>query len=67
MHADIGGASIVIARLPRRRAKAQLFTASGRGLLFVGIAVAALMIGLGAVTDYTRSTPQPAPYGFIGR
>ena len=67
MHADIGGASVVIARLPRRRAKAQLFTASGRGLLVAGIAVVALMIGLGAVTDYAHSTPQPTPYGFIGR
>jgi hypothetical protein len=67
MQADIGGVSVVIARLPRRRAKAQLFTASGRGLLVAGIAVVALMIGLGAVTDYAHSTPQPTPYGFIGR
>jgi hypothetical protein len=72
MHADIGGASVVIARLPRRRAKAQLFTASGRGLLVAAIAVMALVIGLGALTDYAHSaphtaTPQPAPYGYIGR
>ena len=62
MQADIGGVSVLIARLPRRRARAQLFTASGRGLLLAGIAVAALIIGLGAVTDYAHSTP----YSYIG-
>ena len=67
MNADIGGASVVIARLPRRRARAHLFTASGRGLLAVGVAMAALLIGLGAITDRANSTPQPTPYSFIGR
>lgn len=67
MQADIGGASVMIARLPRRRARAQLFTASGRGLLAVGLVVAAVVIGLGALTDRAHSTPQPTPYSFIGR
>jgi hypothetical protein len=67
MQADIGGAGVMVARLPRRRARAHLFTASGRGLLAVGVAAAALLIGLGAITDRANSTPQPTPYSFIGR
>ena len=67
MQADIGGSSVMIARLPRRRARAHLFTASGRGLLVAGLAVAALIVGLGALTDRANSTPQPTPYSFIGR
>ena len=61
MHADIGGAPLVIARLPRRRARAHLFTASGRGLLAAGIAAGALLIGLGALTDLAHSSPQVSP------
>ena len=67
MHAEIGRAPLVIAHLPRRRAKAHVFTASGRGLLMVGFAAAALLVGLGALTDRAHSTPQPTPYGLIGR
>ena len=67
MQADIGGSSVMIARLPRRRARAHLFTASGRGLLVAGLAMAALIVGLGALTDRANSTPQPTPYSFIGR
>ena len=71
MHADIGGASVMIARLPRRRARAQLFTASGRGLLVAALVVGALIIGLGALTDFAHSTPksatQPTAYSYIGR
>jgi hypothetical protein len=67
MHADIGRAPLVIAHLRRRRARAQMFTASGRGLLLAAIAAAAVMIGLGAVTDRAHSTPSAAPYSFIGR
>ena len=66
MHADIGRAPLVIAHLPRRRAKAHVFTASGRGLLFAGIAAAALLLGLGALTDRAHSTPQPVPLSYIG-
>lgn len=65
MHADIGSASVMIARLPRRRARAHLFTASGRGLLAVGIVVCALIVGLGAITDRAHSTPQPSPLSYI--
>ena len=65
MHADIGRAPLVIAHLPRRRAKAHVFTASGRGLLFAGIAAMALLLGLGALTDRAHSTPQPAPLSYI--
>jgi len=67
MQADIGGASVVIARLPRRRARAHLFTASGRGLVAAGIVAGALVVGLGAMTDFARSTSPLTPYGFIGR
>ena len=65
MHAEIGTAPLVIARLPRRRARAHLLTASGRGLLVAGAAAAALMLGLGALTDRAHSTPQPTPYSYI--
>ena len=71
MHAEIGRVPLVIAHLPRRRARAHVFTTSGRGLLFAGIAAAALLLGLGALTDRAHSTPQPAPqstpYSLIGR
>ncbi|HEY4031776.1 MAG TPA: hypothetical protein VGM25_15640 [Caulobacteraceae bacterium] len=67
MHAEIGRAPLVIAHLPRRRARAHMFTASGRGLLLAGIATTAALIGLGAITDRAHSTPQPAAYGFFGR
>lgn len=67
MHADIGGASVMIARLPRRRARAHLFTASGRGLVVAGIVLGAMIVGLGALTDRAHSTPQPIAYGYIGR
>lgn len=65
MHAEIGRAPLVIAHLPRRRAKAHVFTASGRGLLAAGIAAAALLLGLGALTEQAHSTPQPASLSFI--
>jgi hypothetical protein len=42
-----------------------MFTASGRGLLVAGAAAAALLLGLGALTD-AHSSPQPTPYSFIG-
>jgi len=67
MHAEIGRAPLVIAHLRRRRAKAHMFTASGRGLLLAGIAVTAALLGLGALTDRAHSRPQSAPYSFIGR
>lgn len=67
MHADIGGASVLVAHLPRRRARAQLFTASGRGLLAAALVAGALVIGLGVVTDRAHSTPQPTAYSYIGR
>lgn len=68
MQADIGGASVVVARLPRRRARAHLFTASGRGWLAAGLTVAALVVGLGAITDRAHSQSAPlAAYSFIGR
>jgi hypothetical protein len=63
MHAEIGRAPLVIAHLPRRRAKAHVFTASGRSLLLAGIAAAALLLGLGALTEQAHSSPQP--YSFI--
>lgn len=66
MQADMRGARLVIAHLPRRRARAHLFTASGRGLLAAGIAAAALLIGLGALTDHAESTTHTAPYSYIG-
>jgi hypothetical protein len=65
MHAEIGRAPLVIAHLPRRRAKAHVFTASGRGLLLAGIAAAALLLGLGALTEQAHSTPQPTPDSLI--
>ncbi|MEI9891013.1 MAG: hypothetical protein WDN45_10995 [Caulobacteraceae bacterium] len=59
----------MVARLPRRRARGHLFTASGRGLLAAGIAAGALLIGLGALTDLAHSAPQAAssasPYSYI--
>ncbi len=67
MRADFGGGGVSIAQLPRRRARAQLFTLSGRSLLIAGIAVAALVIGLGVVNTRANSTPAPtAPYTWIG-
>ena len=65
MHADLGRATLVIAHLPRRRARAHMFTASGRGLLAAGIASAALLLGLGAITDRANSATQATAYSFI--
>ena len=65
MHADLGRATLVIAHLPRRRARAPMFTPSGRGLLAAGIAAAVLLLGLGAVTDRANSAPQQTAYSFI--
>jgi hypothetical protein len=66
MHAEIGRAPLVIAHLPRRRVRAQMFTASGRGLLAAGMAAAALLLGLGALTDRAHSsTPEPAALSYI--
>jgi hypothetical protein len=67
MRADFGGGGVSIAQLPRRRARAQLFTQSGRSLLVAGIAAAALMIGLGVVNTRANSIPAAAaPYSWIG-
>lgn len=65
MHAEIGRATLVIAHLPRRRARAHMFTASGRGLLMAAAAATALLLGLGALTDRAHSTPQPTASSFI--
>ena len=65
MQAQIGATPLVIAHLPRRRARARLLTASGRGLVVAGVAAAALMLGLGALTDRAHSTPQPTLYSYI--
>jgi len=65
MHAEIGRAPLVIAHLPRRRVRAHMFSASGRGLLVAGMAAAALLLGLGALTDRAHSTPQPAASLYI--
>ncbi|MGZ3273418.1 MAG: hypothetical protein ACXU82_20795 [Caulobacteraceae bacterium] len=65
MHAEIGRAPLVVALLPRRRVRAHMFTASGRGLLAAGIAAAALLLGIGALTDRANSAPQPTPYSYI--
>jgi hypothetical protein len=65
MHAEIGRVPLLVAQFPRRRARGHVFTASGRGLLLAGIAAAALLLGLGALTDRAHSTPQPAPHSFI--
>jgi hypothetical protein len=65
MHAEIGRAPLVIAHLPRRRVRAHMFSSSGRSLLVAGMAAAALLIGLGALTDRAHSTPQPAPALYI--
>jgi hypothetical protein len=70
MRADFGGGGVAIAHLPRRRARAQLFTLSGRSLLVAGLAVAALMIGLGVVTaraDSAAPAPATTPYALLGR
>ena len=64
MHAQVGRAPLVIAHLPRRRVRAHMFTASGRGLLAAGIAAAVLLLGLGVLTDRAHSSPQAA-YSFI--
>ena len=66
MRADFGGGGVSIAQLPRRRARAQLFTLSGRSLLIAGIAAAALMIGLGVVSARANSAPVFAPAAWIG-
>jgi hypothetical protein len=42
-----------------------MFTTSGRGLLLAGAVAAALMLGLGALTEQAHSTPQPTPSSFI--
>ena len=65
MHAEIGRAPLVIAHLPRRRARAHMFTTSGRGLLLAGAVAAALILGLGALTEQAHSTPQPTPSSYI--
>ena len=65
MQAQLGRNPLMIAQLPRRRARAHLFTASGRGLVAAGIAAGALLIGLGALTDLAHSKPQVTPYSYI--
>jgi hypothetical protein len=57
----------MIARLPRRRARAHLFTASGRGVVLAGIVLGAAIVGLGALTDRAHSTPAVTAYSYIGR
>jgi hypothetical protein len=65
MHVEIGRGALEIAHLPRRRARAHVFTASGRGLLAAGLAAAALLLGVSAMTGRAHSTPQTAPHSFI--
>jgi hypothetical protein len=57
----------MIAQIPRRRARAHLFTLSGRGLLIAGVAALAVMIGLGVVSARANGAPAPvAPVLWIG-
>ncbi len=57
----------MIAHLPRRHARSRLFTPSGRGLMIAALALAALLLGLGVLTDRADSAPAPtAPLAWIG-
>ena len=66
MRADFGGGSVLIAHLPRRRARAHLFNLSGRSLVVAGLAAAALMIGVGVVSARANDTPAAPAYSWIG-
>lgn len=68
MRVDIHGSGPTIALLPRRRARAHLFTPSGRGLLVAGLSIAALMVGVAALANRADTGPAPlTPYAWIGR
>jgi len=54
MRADIGGVSVMIAHLPRGRARGRLFTTSGRGFLILALAAGAMLVGLGALAQHAN-------------
>ena len=62
MRADVRGGSVVVARLPRRNARARLFSASGRSLLIMAAVAAGAALALAVVVERAHSTPAgPAP------
>ena len=69
MHAEIGRVPLLVAHLRRRHARPHLFTPAARGLLAASVAVGALLLGLGVLTDRAQSgtVHTPAAYGLIGR
>ncbi len=66
MRADIGGVSVMIAHLPRGRARGRLFTSSGRGFLILALAACAMLAGLGALAQRANPGLQ-IPSLFTGR
>ena len=66
MRADIGGGGPAIAHLPCRKARAHLFSGSGRGAIIAILAAGALMIGLGVAAGHADSGPAAlTPFAYI--
>ena len=60
MRADIGGVSVMIAHLPRGRARGRLFSSSGRGFLLLALAAGAVILGLGALAQHANAALIPS-------
>ena len=65
MRADIGGVSVMVAHLPRGRARGRLFTSSGRSALLLAMGAVALLLGLGTLAHANIALQIPSL--FAGR
>jgi hypothetical protein len=66
MRMDLGSQAVTIAHLPRRRARAHLFTLSGRGVVAAAIAAGLLIVGLSfAAARPALQSGRQTPYAWI--
>ncbi len=57
MRADVRGGTVAITRLPRRNARARLFSASGRSLLLMAAIAVGAALALTLVVERAHSNP----------
>ncbi len=67
MRADIGGRQSVILHLRRRRARGQILSTSGKQIMVGVILAAALLAGLGVITQRANSAQPSHPLAWLGR